>query len=319
MAKRFTDSEKWKREWFLDLPVTGKLAWIYLLDQCDHTGVWPSNFKLMSFQLGQSVNRADFETWFKGKAIPFDADKYYIPSFVEYQYGKDLNPANNAHKAVIEVKNEFEKLGAHEGLNRPLEGAQDKDKDKYKDKDLEKGGAGGNIAPSVENAPAPTPQLVTPPAPNPAPQTSPVVPHLEACVRTWQSSLDALNVPRKVTEFEKQVIARALIEPGKYGGVEQIDLALYGARHEPAGEGYDPKDYADAARVLLPNKRGQTLFTKFVGWGASGRAKAQAKHEKPKAVLPVEGEAPPADVVSQYIGIWSKSVKAMPKPSEESA
>lgn len=140
MAKRFTDTDKWKREWFCDLDHKAKIVWIYLLDQCDHRGVWFRNFKLMSDQLGFKVSGDNLDHWFGSKLRHFDDDKYFIPSFVDFQYGK-LNPENNAHKSVIELVQFIEKLGPQEDQNRPTLGAQDKDKDK--DKGI-KGGVGGN-------------------------------------------------------------------------------------------------------------------------------------------------------------------------------
>lgn len=137
MAKRFTDTEKWKREWFSELSMKAKLVWMYLLDNCDHTGVWHSNFKLMSFQLGTPVKKSEFETWFKHKLQLISSDKYFIRSFVEFQYG-ELKEGNNAHKAVLEL---LKKVGPHEPLNSPSRGAQDKDKEKDKDNVL--GGSGG--------------------------------------------------------------------------------------------------------------------------------------------------------------------------------
>lgn len=132
MAKRFTDTDKWKREWFSELDNKGKLIWIYLLDQCDHRGVWFRNFKLISDQLGFKVTAETLRDSFGDKIKFFDGDKYFIPSFVEFQYG-ELNPTNNAHKSVIELVDRVKKLGAHEDLNSPTLGAQDKDKDKDKD------------------------------------------------------------------------------------------------------------------------------------------------------------------------------------------
>lgn len=139
MAKRFTDTDKWKREWFSELDLRGKLVWFYILDQCDHRGVWFSNFKLLSLQVGFKVTKEMFELWFGAKVRLFEVDKYFIPSFVEFQYGK-LNPGNNAHKSVIEL---IEKLGPQEPLKSPSGGAQDKDTDKDKDKEnVLRGGMG---------------------------------------------------------------------------------------------------------------------------------------------------------------------------------
>lgn len=125
MAKRFTDSAKWERPWFSELGVKEKLTWMYLLDRCDHRGVWFGNFRLMSYELGFKVTRDDLMNWFGDKIQPLQ-DKFFIRSFVDFQYG-ELNPNNNAHKTVIKL---LENLGASEELKSPSEGAQDKDKDK---------------------------------------------------------------------------------------------------------------------------------------------------------------------------------------------
>lgn len=125
MAKRFTDTDKWKREWFSELPNDAKLVWFYLLDQCDHRGVWFRNFKLMSAQLGFVVYEQNLIEWFKDKIVPFDDDKFFIPSFVEFQYST-LNQNNNAHKSVIELVEKFKKRGPHKDLTSPSQGAQDK-------------------------------------------------------------------------------------------------------------------------------------------------------------------------------------------------
>jgi hypothetical protein len=134
MAKRFTDSDKWKRPFFNKLTNEAKLAWFYLLDNCDSSGVWHCDFGLMSYQLKFEVLNEDLIRWFGNKVFFMDDDKIFIESFVDFQYG-ELNPANNAHKPVIKV---VEKISSIKVLRSPLLGAQDKDTDKDLDKDKER-------------------------------------------------------------------------------------------------------------------------------------------------------------------------------------
>jgi hypothetical protein len=46
MAKRFTDSEKWKKPFIKKLPMQYKLLWFYLLDDCNHAGVWQVDLEI---------------------------------------------------------------------------------------------------------------------------------------------------------------------------------------------------------------------------------------------------------------------------------
>lgn len=107
MAKRFTDTDKWKREWFYELKPNAKLVWLYLLDQCDHSGIWPRNFKLLSEQIGLKVQHKDFVEWFGSKLILFDTDKYFIPSFFEFQYGS----SKDGFKAKASALAKLQELG----------------------------------------------------------------------------------------------------------------------------------------------------------------------------------------------------------------
>lgn len=132
MAKRFTDTDKWKRPWFANLPNEAKLVWIYLLDECDHRGVWYAHFKRLCSDLNMSVGQENFEAWFTTKIVKLEDDKYFIPSFLEYQYGGELNAENKAHKGILLFLNKFglEKQGASKPLDSPLQGAKEKEKDK---------------------------------------------------------------------------------------------------------------------------------------------------------------------------------------------
>ena len=44
MAKRFTSTEIWNEDWFLDMPAEYKLFWYYMLCECDHAGLFKVNF-----------------------------------------------------------------------------------------------------------------------------------------------------------------------------------------------------------------------------------------------------------------------------------
>ena len=53
MAKRFTDSTKWQKPWFNNLETKHKLFWLYILDSCNHAGIWDCNISLAEFQLNE--------------------------------------------------------------------------------------------------------------------------------------------------------------------------------------------------------------------------------------------------------------------------
>jgi len=148
MSKRFTDTNKWEDPWFCDLDINGKLLWEYLCDKCDHAGIWKVNMRLAEFHLGfkPDVNGLG------GRAIELRSGKWFLPGFVDFQYG-ELNPANKVHASVIFI---LKKEGAWKDLKSPLQGAKDKDKDKEKDKDKDKdkGVVGGRERPTLSQVAA---------------------------------------------------------------------------------------------------------------------------------------------------------------------
>jgi len=44
MAKRFTDTDKWKKTFIRTMKAPYKLLWLYILDECDHAGIWQVDF-----------------------------------------------------------------------------------------------------------------------------------------------------------------------------------------------------------------------------------------------------------------------------------
>ncbi|MBK7892859.1 MAG: hypothetical protein IPJ84_19005 [Bdellovibrionales bacterium] len=107
MPKRFTDTDKWKRPSFRELPFKAKLAFLYLCDQCDHAGIWPGDFPQMSFHLGFPVTESNLTEWFGEKVIKFDTDKFFLVTFFEFQYGESKDGFRAKQAAV----NKLQRLG----------------------------------------------------------------------------------------------------------------------------------------------------------------------------------------------------------------
>lgn len=97
--KRFTDTCKWDKDWFMSLSPKLKCLWQYLCDKCDIAGVWSPNFKLASVHIGDEITTADMDML--GDNVKKLSDgKYLISSFVAFQYG-ELKPDCRPHQAVI--------------------------------------------------------------------------------------------------------------------------------------------------------------------------------------------------------------------------
>ena len=141
MAKRFTDTDKYKKPFLRGLQGAYKLLWDYLYHDCNHAGIWIVDFEIAQIYLGSDmlVNKIDALKFFNKKEkriIEVSDSKWFIPSFIEFQYGT-LNPKNKAHNSVINILEKYKlfKNGKVKikGLGSPLDDAKDKDKDKDKE------------------------------------------------------------------------------------------------------------------------------------------------------------------------------------------
>jgi hypothetical protein len=52
MTRRFTETDKWQDDWFLELPFEAKLLFLYLCDACDCAGFWEVNYEHASRKTG---------------------------------------------------------------------------------------------------------------------------------------------------------------------------------------------------------------------------------------------------------------------------
>ena len=120
MAKRMTDTDKWKKRFIRELKPKHKLLWLYILDDCNHAGIWEIDLDVASIRVGEAVGYKDLDV-FGNKIIMFDNnEKCFIPDFIEFQYG-ELNPNSNVHKSVISLLSRYNLEGYMKGTQTPPE------------------------------------------------------------------------------------------------------------------------------------------------------------------------------------------------------
>lgn len=148
MAKRFTDTDKWKKPFIKSLPMEYKIFWLYLLDDCDHAGLWHVDFEVAEIRLGTKLSQKKAEGFFSERIVLLDnGSKWFIPDFIRFQYG-ELSEKNRAHLSVLNVLRRYDLLkflNEFKEYTCPLEGVKDKDKDKEMDKYILKDGTEGNF------------------------------------------------------------------------------------------------------------------------------------------------------------------------------
>lgn len=134
VAKRFTDTEKWKDDWFLRLKPVDKIFWLYICDNCDHAGIWKVSSHLAGIMIGQDVDLELALLGFGPKVQKLSDDYWFIPNFIRFQYGL-LDESNKVHKSVLAILKSKGLEAPTKPHASPLLGAKDKDKEKDKDKD----------------------------------------------------------------------------------------------------------------------------------------------------------------------------------------
>ena len=103
MAKRFTDNGKWKKRFFKTLSPKYKLLWIYILDDCDHAGIWEVDMEVAQLRIGEPLEEQKALELFNGNLVVIKGgDKWFIPDFISFQYG-ELNPNSRVHQSVLDL------------------------------------------------------------------------------------------------------------------------------------------------------------------------------------------------------------------------
>lgn len=135
MAKRFTDTEKWKKPFIRSLKAPYKLLWLYICDDCDHSGIWQVDMEVAEIRIGEKLNEQKAIECFAEKIILLDnGSKWFIPSFVEFQYPSGLSENNKAHAGIIKNLDKYKnQIDTFKPLTSPLQGDMVMDKDMVMD------------------------------------------------------------------------------------------------------------------------------------------------------------------------------------------
>ena len=151
MSKRFTDTEKWTKQWFGDLSIREKVLWLYCCDKCDAAGIADFSTKFFSVAVGFPVKKETLDKAFGNRILWIENNKFFIPSFIEFQYGQ-LTESCKPHKPIIK---ELEKMGllvlengkgivrVSKGYSKGINTLEEKEKEKEQEKET-KGGLGEN-------------------------------------------------------------------------------------------------------------------------------------------------------------------------------
>jgi hypothetical protein len=140
MAKRFTDTDLWKKQrWFKQLSPEYKLAFIYIKDQCNHAGIWKVDcFELMEdtglneFDLSVFISKINIEfdkisgqKVFKERIFLVNSHTLWLTGFIQYQYeGKDqkVNQYSLPVSSALKILNGYLIDKGSEGLDKGSEG-----------------------------------------------------------------------------------------------------------------------------------------------------------------------------------------------------
>lgn len=277
MAKRFTDTTKWRKGLLRGLEPKYKLLWLYLCDECDNAGIWEVELDVAALRLGFEYDEEDTLAAFGGKIVAFDGgEKWFIPSFIEFQYVA-LNPENKAHKPVIKAieANRLDSFlcNSPRGIDppseaphrAPLKGAQETDKETETEKERGCGG-GDDLMPSMSwphcepDFDSTACEFVGPPGePEPIPLVRPSPAVEELALRL---SVGTGNLLEWVREYGEAWTQEALcLAEGKNNPTSYARAILQGWRRD----GKPEKKHGNGNQRSKPRRENQASADKFAG------------------------------------------------------
>lgn len=85
MARRYTDTEKWKDDWYLCLSNDWRIVWQYIIDNCTIAGVWKKAFRSLNYFCNTNITEEEFIKVFAPRVIDCGSF-FFIPKFLKFQY-----------------------------------------------------------------------------------------------------------------------------------------------------------------------------------------------------------------------------------------
>lgn len=138
MAKRFTDTEMWDKEWFMLLPCKIKCLVKFVRDKSDLSGVWSPNWIIAKTYIGENVTEDDLLAVDGGNQFKkIDNGKIFCLGFIEFQYGT-LSEKSPVHRKIIQILNTHSILYQH-----PINRVQEEEEEEEEIKEEAERGFGG--------------------------------------------------------------------------------------------------------------------------------------------------------------------------------
>ncbi len=152
MAKRLTDTEKWKDDWYISLSNDDKIVWQWLLDNCSHAGLCKKGISMLNLMCRVNYNEQQLLEKMDGRVVCIK-NYWFIPKFIKFQYTTLLS----AKPVIVSVVRDLFSIGCvkmvgemfgndytiiQESFDNHCQMIKDKDKDKDKYKDRKEGVGG---------------------------------------------------------------------------------------------------------------------------------------------------------------------------------
>lgn len=138
MGKRASDTEIWKKDWFLDLTDKQKLLVKFLFDNCDCAGIYEISKRMLKTCFEEPITKEDFLAIKQVKFI--NENTIFIEDFIRFQYRIDISELNekyNLHKGIIRRLNKYGLFSTLPlPLSNPTPRVQEQEQYKEKEKDI---------------------------------------------------------------------------------------------------------------------------------------------------------------------------------------